>query len=78
MKSAYGDRVKIFPLDNISTHYIWSKSYGIIFLENIDKQPDVYISLGESDNTFYKKVIVNEEEASTLLGRLNNIAGIEN
>lgn len=78
LKSAYGDRVKIFPLDNISTHYIWSKSYGIIFLENIDKQPDVYISLGESDNTFYKKVIVNEEEASTLLGRLNNIAGIEN
>lgn len=74
LKSIYKNRVKVFPLDNISAHYIWSKTHGIILLENTDKQPGVYISLGGGDNTFYKKVITTEEEASTLLGRLNNIA----
>lgn len=77
LEVAYINRVKVFPLDNISAHYIWSKTHGIIFLENINNQPDVYISLGGSHNTFYKKVIATEEEASTLLGRLNNIAGID-
>lgn len=76
LEQTYINRIKIFSINNISAHYIWSKTHGIIFLENIAKQHDVYISLCGSDNTFYKKVITTEEEASTLLGRLNNVAHV--
>lgn len=74
LKSKYSNRVNIVPLKNISTHYIWSKTHGIILIESVDKQADVYISLGEGNSIYYKKVITTEEESSTLLGRLNNIA----
>ncbi len=78
LEQTYTNRIRIFSIDNISAHYIWSKTHGIIFLENFAKQHDVYISLCGSDNTFYKKVITTEEEASTLLGRLNNVANVNN
>lgn len=77
LREKYPDQVRVFPLDNISTHYIWSKTHGIILIENTNMQHDVYISLGTGNNTFYKKVITTEEESSTLLGRLANISGIE-
>ena len=70
LKKKYSDRVKVFPLDDISAHYIWSKTHGIILMENTNMQHDVYISLGTGNDTFYKKVITTEEESSTLLGRL--------
>ena len=76
LEQTYINRINIFSIDDISAHYIWSKTHGIIFLENIAKQHDVYISLCGSDNTFYKKVITTEEEASTLLGRLKNVAHV--
>ena len=77
LKEKYGERIKTYPLKNISAHYIWSETHGIIFFENIRKQHDVYISLGGGNDAFYKKVITTEEEAATLLGRLSNIADIE-
>ena len=77
LKNQYHDRVKTFPIDNVSAHYIWSETHGIIFLENTNKQHDVYVSLSGSSNAFYKNVITTEEEAATLLGRLTSIAGIK-
>lgn len=77
LKERYSNRIVLYPISDISTHYIWSETYGIILMENINKQHDVYISLGDSNDAFYKKVITTEEEASTLLGRLKNIAGLK-
>lgn len=77
LKNKYQDRIKTYPIANISPHYIWSETYGIIFLENINKQHDVYVSLGRGNDAFYKNVITTEEEVATLLGRLTKIAGIE-
>lgn len=77
LRDKYSDRVRLFPLDDISAHYIWSETHGIVLMENTNMQHDVYISLGTGDSTFYKKVITTEEESSTLLGRLANIAGID-
>ena len=76
LERTYTSRVNLFSIEDISAHYIWSKTHGIIFIENKTGQHDVYISLYGSDNSFYKRVITNEEEASTLLGRLNNMADI--
>lgn len=76
LENIYINRIKLFSINNISAHYIWSKTHGIIFLENIAKQHDVYISLCSGDNSFYKKVLTTEKEASTLLGRLKNVANI--
>lgn len=78
LEQTYNNRVKLYSIDNISAHYIWSKTHGIIFLENINKQHDVYISLCGNNNTFYKKVTTTEEDASTLLGRLSNVACVNN
>lgn len=77
LRDIYDNRVKIYPIVDISAHYIWSQTHGIIFFENMNKQNEIYVSLGGGNDAFYKNVITTEEEASTLLGRLTNIAGIE-
>lgn len=77
LKNMYSDRVKTHELTNIAAHYIWSETHGIVFIENTGKQHDIYISLGSSNGTFYKKVITEEEESATLLGVLTTIANIE-
>ena len=77
LKDKFSNRVEVFTIDDTSIHNIWSKTHGIVFLEKNDDKNSVYISIGSSKDTFYKSVIATEEEISTLLGRLTDIAGIK-
>ena len=77
LKNKYSNRINIYPVEDISAHYIWSETYGIVFFDNGDQKHVVYISLGNGNNAFYKKVDTTEMEDSSLLGRLADIAGVE-
>lgn len=77
LKDIYSQRIITHQVEDFSSHYIWSETYGIIFLDNGNKKHNVYISLGSADNSFYKEVITTEKEDSSLFGRLLKITGTE-
>jgi len=69
IQEAYAPRITDKALGDSSAHFIWSETYGIVFAQNHGKSHDVYISIGNGNDTFYKCVLLNENESATLLGR---------
>ncbi len=74
LEKRYTNRVKRKQIDNFQKHYIWSETYGVIFVQNEGAEKDeLYISLGTAEKPLFKKVKVTESESANVLGILREL-----
>lgn len=70
----YGERIEARVLpdssSNDTSHYIWSKTYGVLFLSHETSTSRLYVSLGTAEKPLYKAVETKEEELAAVMGTL--------
>lgn len=73
LKKKYNERIELKVLPDSSSdtsHYIWSKTYGVLLLSHEKTKSKLYVSLGTAEKPLYKAVETKEEEIAGVQGTL--------